>query len=68
MSTPDFRHYAFVVNGVVVEIMSISDTDEWNQFHELYGSRPVIIEVPGSVENFGKGFTWDGTNFNPPTE
>lgn len=65
-STQEFRHFAFVVNGVVQEIMSISSGPEWNQFHELYGSRPTIIEVPSSTEDFGKGYTWDGENFVPP--
>jgi hypothetical protein len=48
--------------------MSISSGPEWNQFHELYSSRPTIIEIPSNQENFAKGYTWDGENFNPPTE
>ena len=67
-STPTFRNFAFVVDGVVAEIMSINSDSGWNPFLELYASRPVIIEVPETVENFGKGYTWDGTSFNPPTE
>jgi hypothetical protein len=67
MSEPEFRHFAFVVNGVVTEIMSINSGPEWNKFVELYASKPIIIEVPKSIENFGKGYTWDGTKFNPPT-
>lgn len=68
MSTSEFRNFAFVVNGVVVEIMSINSGAEWNQFLELYASRPTIIEVPESLEEFGKGYRWNGTNFTPPTE
>jgi len=67
-NTPEFRHFAFVVNGVVSEVMSINAGPEWNQFHDLYASRPTIIEVPSNLEDFGKGYTWDGENFNPPTE
>jgi hypothetical protein len=67
-SAPTFRNFAFVVDGVVVEIMSINSGPEWNQFLELYSSRPTIIEVPESIDNFGKGYMWDGENFNPPTE
>lgn len=67
-STPKFRNFAFVVNGIVTEIMSIQSDEHWNQFLELYASRPTIIEVPESTENFDKGYTWDGTNFNPPAE
>ena len=66
-TTPEFRHFAFVVDGVVTEIMSISSGPEWNQFHELYASRPIIIEVPSAQEDFAKGYTWDGENFNPPS-
>jgi hypothetical protein len=62
----EFRHFAFVVNGVVKEIMSIASGPEWNQFYELYASRPIIIEIPSSMEDFGKGYTWDGENFAPP--
>lgn len=62
----EFRHFAFVVDGVVKEIMSIASGSGWNQFHELYASRPIIIEIPSSMENFGKGYTWDGENFAPP--
>lgn len=67
-STSTFRNFAFVVDGVVTEIMSINSGPEWNQFLELYASRPTIIEVPENIEDFGKGYTWDGENFNPPTE
>lgn len=63
---PQFKHFAFVVNGVVEEIMSISTTPEWNKFVELYSSKPVVIEVPDSLNDFGKGYTWDGENFAPP--
>jgi hypothetical protein len=66
--TPEFRNFAFVVDGVVAEIMSINSGTDWNPFLELYASRPTIIEVPETVDNFGKGYTWDGENFNPPTE
>jgi hypothetical protein len=62
----DFKHFAFVVDGVVKEVMSIASGPEWNQFHDLYSSRPTIIEVPETVTDFGKGYLWDGTNFSPP--
>jgi hypothetical protein len=67
-SKQEFKHFAFVVDGVVVEIMSIASSPEWNNFNELYSSRPTIIEVPASLEEFGKGYRWDGENFSPPTE
>lgn len=65
-NTETFRHFAFVVNGVVEEIMSISTGPDWNRYVELYASRPVVIEVPQDLENFGTGYLWDGTTFNPP--
>jgi hypothetical protein len=65
-NTETFRHFAFVVNGVVEEVMSINSGQDWNKFIELYASRPVIIEVPDSLNDFGKGYTWDGENFAPP--
>ena len=61
-----FKHFAFVVNGVVEEIMSISVTPKWNKFVELYSSKPVIIEVPDSLNDFGKGYLWNGETFSPP--
>jgi hypothetical protein len=67
-STPVFRNFAFVVDGVVTEIMSINSGPEWNRYIEMYASRPTIIEIPENIEDFGKGYTWDGVNFNPPTE
>lgn len=65
-NTETFRHFAFVVNGVVEEIMSINTGPDWNRYVELYASRPVVIEVPQDLEDFGKGYLWDGTTFNPP--
>jgi hypothetical protein len=65
-NTETFRHFAFVVNGVVEEVMSINSGQDWNKFIELYASKPVVIEVPDSLNNFGKGYLWDGENFSPP--
>lgn len=64
--TQEFRNFAFVVNGVVEEVISISSSPDWNRFLELYGSRPVIIEVPQELQDFGTGYLWDGVNFSPP--
>ena len=63
---PQVKHYALVVNGTVQEIMTVSTEPGWNKFHELYSAQPVIISVPDSLENFGVGYTWDGSQFNPP--
>ena len=64
--TETFRHFAFVVNGIVEEVMSINTGPDWNKFIELYASKPVVIEVPDSLNDFGKGYLWDGENFSPP--
>jgi len=60
------KHYALVVGGTVQEIMTISTEPGWNKFHELYSSQPVIILVPDELNDFGVGYTWDGSQFNPP--
>jgi hypothetical protein len=66
-NTPqEFRHFAFVVNGVVEEVMSINTGPEWNRYIELYASQPVVIEVPQDLQDFGTGYLWDGTSFNAP--
>lgn len=66
----DLKHFAFVVDNVVQRLMSIpapeTNTQEGNALVELWQSRPVIIEVPQDVEDFGVGYLWDGTTFNPP--
>ena len=43
-NSQEFRHFAFVVDGVVKEIMSIASGPEWNQFHELYGHDQPLLK------------------------
>ena len=61
-----FKRFAFVVDGVVAQVLSISDTPEWEAFIALHSSKPIVIEVPSELQNFGEGYLWDGTSFNPP--
>jgi hypothetical protein len=68
----DLKHFAFVVDGAVAHIVSIpaprvNISEQGNELLELWQSRPLIVEVPDDLENFGRGYIWDGETFKPPT-
>jgi hypothetical protein len=45
----------------------VNISEQGNELLELWQSRPTIIEVPDDLEDFGKGYIWDGKTFKPPT-
>jgi hypothetical protein len=64
--------FAFVVDGDFGGALIVSET---HPNHELLcavmRSGPVIIEIPESHPNFDEvtnGWTFDGTNWNPPAD
>ena len=57
--------FSFVNDGVVNYEMEIPDTPAYARFIACLQSNPTIIEVESSNPVRG-GWTYDGTNFNPP--
>lgn len=60
--------FAIVVGNEVAGTVSFPDdpaVEVTQRFIAAYRSNPIIIEV--SDEDIAYGWTWDGTNFNPPS-
>jgi hypothetical protein len=60
--------FAIVVGNDVAGTISLTDdpsVQSAQRFIAAYRSNPVIVET--GDENVMFGWTWDGTNFNPPT-
>ena len=62
-----FSHYLFIIDGEVVWRHSVEKNSEMEMVHAIFSSSPQIVKVPDELApTVQNGWTYDGTNFNPP--
>ena len=68
---PDlFRYFVFVVDGEVGHLAIFQNSPEFERATACLLSNPTIIELTGEdrINVDPRGWTFDGTNFIPPSE
>jgi hypothetical protein len=68
VSNPEaFSHYFYIIDGEVVWKHSIEKSVETEIMHAVFSSNPDIVPAPDEIAaTIELGWTYDGTNFNPP--